>query len=282
MKKTFLLTSFVALLAAQSAFAANYIMQNVTQGYDWSGVKAFETDATIWKNAVLPTSGNHTLSMSSQYDSTVSITTTSYSFSDVKIGRYDQAPFPTTLTLNVSQDLTATGLFKIGADGGSAVVDIIGAGTVVSAGGNVTIGDGTTEATGELKLTSGSTFVTTSAFVMNSNSTVNVVDGTLKMLQTDIIRNVSLLMSEGAILDLQGDSELWLTGDQTVVGSNLNNYITSGWILADGNTGAANFSQVFDGANTIVSVVALVPEPATYALLGGLLALGSVMIRRRK
>ena len=45
---------------------------------------------------------------------------------------------------------------------------------------------------------------------------------------------------------------------------------------------AANFSQVFDGANTIVSVVALVPEPATYALLGGLLALGSVMIRRRK
>jgi hypothetical protein len=281
MKKTFLLTSFVALLAAQSAFAANYIMQNVTLGYDWSGVKAFETDATIWKNAVLPTSGNHTLSMSSQYDSTVSITTTSYSFTDVKIGRYDQAPFPTTLTLNVSQDLTATGLFKIGADGGSAVVDIIGAGTVVSAGGNVTIGDGTTVATGELKLTSGSTFVTTSAFVMNSNSTVNVVDGTLKMLQTDIIGNVSLVMSAGAILDLQGDSELWLTGDQTVVGSDFNTYLASGWITSNGNTGAANFSQVYDGTNTIVSV-ALVPEPATYALLGGLLALGSVMMRRRK
>ncbi len=281
MKKTFLLASFVALLAAQSAFAANYIMQNVTLGYDWSGVKAFETDATIWKNAVLPTSGNHTLSMSSQYDSTVSITTTSYSFTDVKIGRYDQAPFPTTLTLNVSQDLTATGLFKIGADGGSAVVDIIGAGTVVSAVGNVTIGDGTTVATGELKLTSGSTFVTTSAFVMNSNSTVNVVDGTLKMLQTDIIGNVSLLMSEGAILDLQGDSELWLTGDQTIVSSDFNTYLASGWITSNGNTGAANFSQVYDGTNTIVSV-ALVPEPATYALLGGLLALGSVMMRRRK
>jgi|GEM_PF-3188259 len=281
MKKTFLLTSFVALLAAQSAFAANYIMQNVTLGYDWSGVKAFETDATIWKNAVLPTSGNHTLSMSSQYDSTVSITTTSYSFTDVKIGRYDQAPFPTTLTLNVSQDLTATGLFKIGADGGSAVVDIIGAGTVVSAVGNVTIGDGTTVATGELKLTSGSTFVTTSAFVMNSNSTVNVVDGTLKMLQTDIIGNISLLMSEGAILDLQGDSELWLTGDQTIVSSDFNTYLASGWITSNGNTGAANFSQVYDGTNTIVSV-ALVPEPATYALLGGLLALGSVMMRRRK
>jgi len=281
MKKTFLLTSFVVLLAAQSAFAANYIMQNVTQGYDWSGVKAFETDATIWKNAVLPTSGNHTLSMSSQYDSTVSITTTSYSFTDVKIGRYDQAPFPTTLTLNVSQDLTATGLFKIGADGGSAVVDIIGAGTVVSAVGNVTIGDGTTVATGELKLTSGSTFVTTSAFVMNSNSTVNVVDGTLKMLQTDIIGNVSLLMSEGAILDLQGDSELWLTGDQTIASSDFNTYLASGWITSNGNTGAANFSQVYDGTNTIVSV-ALVPEPATYALLGGLLALGSVMMRRRK
>ena len=281
MKKTFLLTSFVALLAAQSAFAANYIMQNVTLGYDWSGVKAFETDATIWKNAVLPTSGNHTLSMSSQYDSTVSITTTSYSFTDVKIGRYDQAPFPTTLTLNVSQDLTATGLFKIGADGGSAVVDIIGAGTVVSAVGNVTIGDGTTVATGELKLTSGSTFVTTSAFVMNSNSTVNVVDGTLKMLQTDIIGNISLLMSEGAILDLQGDSELWLTGDQTIVSSDFNTYLASGWITSNGNTGAANFSQVYDGTNTIVSV-ALVPEPATYALLGGLLALGSVLMRRRK
>jgi len=281
MKKTFLLASFVALLAAQSAFAANYIMQNVTLGYDWSGVKAFETDATIWKNAVLPTSGNHTLSMSSQYDSTVSITTTSYSFTDVKIGRYDQAPFPTTLTLNVSQDLTATGLFKIGADGGSAVVDIIGAGTVVSAVGNVTIGDGTTVATGELKLTSGSTFVTTSAFVMNSNSTVNVVDGTLKMLQTDIIGNISLLMSEGAILDLQGDSELWLTGDQTIVSSDFNTYLASGWITSNGNTGAANFSQVYDGTNTIVSV-ALVPEPATYALLGGLLALGSVMMRRRK
>jgi hypothetical protein len=276
MKNILLLTSLIGLAAAQSAFAAHYIMQNVDGAYDWSGVKAFETDATIWKNGILPTSGNHNLSMSSQSDSTVSITTTSFSFTDVKIGRYDSAPFTTTLTLTVSQDLTATGIFKVGADGGNAVVDIIGAGTVVSAGGNVTIGNTTTS--GVLNLQNGGIFDTAGTFVMAENSTVTVDDGILKMLAGSGSR---ITMVGSALLNLNGTSQLWLGGDQTAAGSVFNSYVDNGWILADGVSGAENFSQVFDGTNTIVSA-APIPEPSTYALLGGLAALGSVMMRRRK
>jgi hypothetical protein len=82
-------------------------------------------------------------------------------------------------------------------------------------------------------------------------------------------------------LNLNGTSQLWLGGDQTAAGSVFNSYVDNGWILADGVSGAENFSQVFDGTNTIVSA-APIPEPSTYALLGGLVALGSVMMRRRK
>ena len=278
MKKTFLLTSFVALVAAQSAFAANWTIQNNTASF-WNTEHDFN-DGDIWfsQSGTFPTitTADQVLFTSKTANSTVNLINAAVSSKTLKVGSVGDAG-NYTATLNVFQNFTTAEILQVGVSA-NGILNVIGA--TVSSGGNATFGNTTT--TGVMNITSGGTFQTTSAFVMNANSTVTVTDGTLKMLQTDIITNVSLSMLEGAILDLQGDSQLWLTGDQTVVGSNLNNYITSGWILADGNTGAANFSQVFDGANTIVSVVALVPEPATYALLGGLLALGSVMMRRRK
>jgi hypothetical protein len=156
--------------------------------------------------------------------------------------------------------------------GGSGSLFVAGA--TVTAGGNTTIGDATYS--GVLSIDNGGIFDTAGTFVMAANSTVTVDDGILKMLAGSGSR---ITMVGTALLNLNGDSQLWLGGDQTGGGSVFNTYITNGWILADGVSGAENFSQVFDGTNTIVSAI---PEPGSYALFGGLLALGSVMMRRRK
>ena len=60
----------------------------------------------------------------------------------------------------------------------------------------------------------------------------------------------------------------WLTTSQNIV---LNGGDVGGW---SSETGIANVNWVLDAT--------IIPEPGTYALLGGLLALGYVMVRRRR
>lgn len=272
MKKTFLLTSFVALVAAQSAFAAVYLAENTTPNF-WDSAHSFH-DGDIWKNqsGVMPTLlVTDGVSISSKTtSSTINLSASAVSIAEVKLGRYGNGA--SIATLNVTANLTTSGLFQIAAAGGNGSLFVDGA--TVTAGGHTTIGHATYS--GVLSIDNGGIFDTAGTFVMAANSTVTVDDGILKMLAGSGSR---ITMVETALLNLNGDSQLWLGGDQTGAGSTFNSYITSGWIKADGNIGAENFSQVFDGTNTIVTAI---PEPATYALLGGLLALGSVMMRRRK
>ena len=273
MKKIALLTFFVALAVAQSAFAANYFIANYETDF-WNVAHSFN-DAKIWKDQpeVMPTLlVDDIVSVSSKTNNSTINLDSAVSLAAFKLGRYGDAS-ASVATLNVTADLTTSGDFLIAAAGGSGSLFVDGA-TV--AGGATTIGHATYS--GVLSIDNGGIFETARTFVMDTNSTVTVTDGILKMLAGS---GDQITMVGTALLNLKGTSELWLGGDQTGAGSTFNSYITSGWIKADGNIGAEHFSQVFDGTNTIVTVSAI-PEPATFALLGGLLALGSVMIRRRK
>jgi hypothetical protein len=271
-KNTFLLTSLTAFAVAQSAFAANYIIVNDTPGF-WDDAHDF-SDGDIWKDqlGVMPTlSVSDTVSVASKPTNFTINLNSAVSLDVFKLGRYGDGA--SIATLNVTADLSTSGIFLIAAAGGNGELNVNGA--TVTSGGNTTIGEATNS--GVLSIDNGGIFETAGTFVMDTNSTVTVNDGILKMLDAAGSR---ITMVGTALLNLNGTSQLWLGGDQTGAGSTFNSYITSGWIKADGNIGAEHFSQVFDGTNTIVSA-APIPEPATYALLGGLLALGFVMVRRR-
>ncbi len=78
-----------------------------------------------------------------------------------------------------------------------------------------------------------------------------------------------------------GADEAFLTiaGITTIIGSN-------SFIFASGTTLAANTDATFgfhsgNGFELASLVVAVVPEPRTYALLSGCCALAAVMLRRR-
>ncbi len=90
-----------------------------------------------------------------------------------------------------------------------------------------------------------------------------------------------------AVINLQGlGSTFAVEGDHTALFSTMISTIsaTAGVSymninnLGDNATEGIDYSLAFDGDNTTLTVI---PEPSTYAFLGGLLALGVVMIRRR-
>lgn len=277
MKKILLLTSLIGLAAAQSAVAANYTIQNNTADF-WNTSKSW-TNADIWWNRTTVPTFNSTADQiigSSKFaDSTVDVTT-AVDVNVLKLGHVNDAG-DYTLTLNVGNaaSFNTNNITEVGRNA-KAILNIDG-GTYTSVS-NATFGQGNS---GVMNITSGGAFTAGAGFVVRGSGAINVVDGTLNLTQADIVdTSVSILMDLGGTLDLQGSSTVVLAGDQTISG-NFNTYIDNGWITSNGNSGAANFSQVFDGTNTIVSA-APIPEPSTYALLGGLVALGSVMMRRRK
>jgi hypothetical protein len=277
MKKILLLTSLIGLAAAQSAVAANYTIQNNTADF-WNTSKNW-TNADIWWNRTTVPTFNSTADQiigSSKFaDSTVDVTT-AVDVNVLKLGHVNDAG-DYTLTLNVGNaaSFNTNNITEVGRNA-KAILNIDG-GTYTSVS-NATFGQGNS---GVMNITSGGAFTAGAGFVVRGSGAINVVDGTLNLTQADIVdTSVSILMDDGGTLDLQGSSTVVLAGDQTISG-NFNTYIDNGWITSNGNSGAANFSQVFDGTNTIVSA-APIPEPSTYALLGGLVALGSVMMRRRK
>jgi hypothetical protein len=61
---------------------------------------------------------------------------------------------------------------------------------------------------------------------------------------------------------------------------NTGDYLVLGWGTRSGISSAAGSNLVSDSFS--VDNIVIVPEPGTYALLGGLLALGAVMVRRRR
>jgi hypothetical protein len=111
MKKTFLLTSFVALAAAQSAFAVNYDIENTSLTF-WGAGQSFH-EADIWKLGSVPTLlVGDTVSISSKTtDSTINLSEFDVSVAVVKLGRYGNGA--SIATLNVTANLTTSGVFEM-------------------------------------------------------------------------------------------------------------------------------------------------------------------------
>jgi hypothetical protein len=72
------------------------------------------------------------------------------------------------------------------------------------------------------------------------------------------------------------------TASYTTVGGQAFGFHTdASWTINANNAGTFGFGNQLNSLNGIGSTGTVVPEPSSYALLGGLLALGCVMLRRR-
>jgi len=72
------------------------------------------------------------------------------------------------------------------------------------------------------------------------------------------------------------------TASYTTVGGQAFGFHTdASWTIDANNAGTFGFGSALNALNGIGSTGTVVPEPSSYALLGGLLALGFVMLRRR-
>jgi hypothetical protein len=72
------------------------------------------------------------------------------------------------------------------------------------------------------------------------------------------------------------------TASYTTVGGQAFGFHTdTSWVIDANNAGTFGFGAQLTALSGIGSTGTVVPEPSSYALLGGLLALGCVMLRRR-
>jgi hypothetical protein len=113
MKNLLLLTSLIGLAAAQSAFAANYSIQNNTASF-WDDEYDFN-DGDIWFNqgGTFPTitTADQVLFTSKTADSTVNVINAAVSSNTLKVGSVgDAGNF--TATLNVSQNFTTANIIR--------------------------------------------------------------------------------------------------------------------------------------------------------------------------
>jgi hypothetical protein len=90
--------------------------------------------------------------------------------------------------------------------------------------------------------------------------------GTVALNGDSILSMVNgLLMVDGARVDINGGSELWIMGnDQTQTEDPIMQYIAAGWIYGNGTAG--NVQAAWDGTKTIVTANTI-PEPATISLM---------------
>ncbi len=176
-----------------------------------------------------------------------------------------------------------------------------GGGTLTMNGGTLTTNIGVIigqQGSGSLTINTGATYNNNGKFFVgnstNGNGTVNLDGGTLAVDTTAAntvfgrdgatgLLNITagtatftdlLTMTDGSIV-FSNDS----SGSLSIVGADFtyySNLYTAGDLSRTGGTGA--FATDFNVSGTTLTVV---PEPGTYALIGGMLALGYVMVRRR-
>ena len=218
-----------------------------------------------------------------------------------------------TATLEISNgSLTVSG----GTDPGAASIrqsHVVGSTGIVNlSGGSLTTVDGSAgddgwgdylmlgDGVSQLNITGGSLSVgddlqvqgASVVSVTGNSATINVVDDTDLAATTgftfdfnsgtavSLWNTADLIIASGASLDVIGLSSL-TAGDYDLFA--FSNTISGAFDVSDititGLSGGLSGSILSDGDSVYLNVI---PEPGTYALLGGLLALGHVMLRRRR
>jgi hypothetical protein len=123
-----------------------------------------------------------------------------------------------------------------------------------------------------LSLTAGSTFGNYT--VLGTSNTINVAGASSVLfagISYDLGGNISTGNEIGVLV--------FENSTASTVGGDAYSVYTNNWLTpADGANGGLQVGP-FTGAAALSGTV--VPEPSSYALLGGLLALGCVMLRRR-
>ena len=107
---------------------------------------------------------------------------------------------------------------------------------------------------------------------VDSGAQINLHGGTMTFDDVNIF-DTGNASSGNYLMDVLGDGELIVEGQNMV--TYFQDAIDEGWI-----TGATGVQVTYDDINDLTIVA--VPEPGTYALLAGCLALTSVMLRRRR
>jgi hypothetical protein len=127
--------------------------------------------------------------------------------------------------------------------------------------------------------------------VTGNSATINVVDDTDLAATSgftfdfnsgtavSLWNTADLLIASGASLDVLGLSSLTAGDYDLFAFSTISGSFDVSDITITGLGGGLSGSILSDGNNVYLNVI---PEPSTYALLGGLLALSHVMLRRRR
>jgi fibronectin-binding autotransporter adhesin len=158
----------------------------------------------------------------------------------------------------------------------------------ISGTGNLTVANsGSTTAS----LTLGGAVTHTGNTTITSGSTLNLADGASMtfVIGDDGVNNS--ILGDGTV-NLDGAFVFNLTGASTTVGdswaivaASLTETYGGTFSVTDGSTTWSNIGDLWTSGiyefDTTTGTLTVVPEPATYALFGGLLALGAVLIRRR-
>ena len=288
----FTLPVLASAFALQSAQAASVV-------FDGSTGSDYNTGAN-WNGDNVPGAVNTAdrAFIGAGFDVTLdSAVTSANALNDTIIGINGAATGSASLTVNaggsVNLSTTSIGFNK---DGELAVAG----GTVTTAGiglgdfgafdgftGALSVSSGTLNASGNIQTTNNVGIFNLSGGAINAGGLqLSGTAGTL--FNWDFTSGASSLITvSGNTMNLTDtDFSFDLTGvgigDYTLIQNNGTGIVdfTGSIAFTPGYTASVNFEGNASGDNLVLSVTAI-PEPSTFALIGGLLALGSVMMRRR-
>lgn len=175
---------------------------------------------------------------------------------------------------------------------------LTGNGGSIAVGGNTTTFSGATSGTGDLRKRGGGNLVFSGAYSFGGDFTIEnggaVTLGSSGTFTFDIDAsgvNNSISHQTAAVTDLNLDGTFvfdltgagtGLSDEWTIIGSSFNTTYDTNFAITGFTETAGVWSNGTYEFSELTGVLTVVPEPSTFALLGGLIALSWVMSRRRK
>ncbi|MFL6516361.1 MAG: PEP-CTERM sorting domain-containing protein [Chthoniobacterales bacterium] len=179
---------------------------------------------------------------------------------------------PGTLVVNGTSNVTMNGTISDGAMG-TSVLSHSGANTLTLAHAN-TYSGGTTMSNGTTVSTANGAFGTGNVSLTGSNVTLTL-QGVTNSIADSATLNIGVLNNSGDVVNLN------YSGTETI-----NMLVINGMVQAAGQYGAVGSGAQFENADFagtgFVNVLAAVPEPATWMLMGVGLLLGAQRLRRKR